>query len=105
MASCRRGARESSHRERCPIGGSDGRAVAAREPAEFEEVVPQEREARTYVTLRAPLYDSAGRLTGTCAASVDITERQRLMELLRREKEAAEALLQEQAAHALSQLN
>ena len=82
------------------LQANERKLLAARAPVEFEEAVPQERAPHTYLSLRAPLYDSAGRLTGTCAVAVDITERKRLEESLRHDKEAAELLLHEQEVQA-----
>ncbi len=59
--------------------------LAAREgPVEVEEVVPhRDGSEHTYLTIKFPLTDPAGKLTGTCAISTDITERKQIERELR----------------------
>lgn len=58
---------------------------------EFEEVVAFGPEARTYLSVKAPLYDANGTAYAVCGVSTDITERKRLsaaLELAHRQKDA-----------------
>ena len=50
------------------------------QPLEMEEVVPHYDGAHTYLSVKFPLYDSAGVPYAICAISTDITERKRAEE-------------------------
>lgn len=58
------------------------RALTTLQPTLAEEVVPREDGPRTYLSLRFPLLDDAGRPYAVCGISQDITERKAL-ELIR----------------------
>jgi PAS domain S-box-containing protein len=51
-------------------------------PVQEEEPVPQDDGLHTYVSVKFPLRDPAGRAFATCGISTDITERKRLEEQL-----------------------
>ncbi|MBI2817754.1 MAG: sigma 54-interacting transcriptional regulator [Acidobacteria bacterium] len=46
-------------------------------PQEFEEVVPQSDGLHTYISMKFPIYDAAGKPRGVGGVSTDITERKR----------------------------
>lgn len=53
---------------------NDQRAAAEQRPIHEEEVVyHRDKTAHTYATVKFPLYDTHGAVTGTCAVSTDIT--------------------------------
>lgn len=52
-------------------------------PLEFEEIVPQDEEARTYLSVKFPLHDLDGTPYAVCGISTDITERKRTEKALR----------------------
>ena len=60
---------------------------------EFEEIAPHPDGPRTYVSIKAPLYDADGALHAICGVSTDITERTRLMAALRQAQQQKDAAL------------
>jgi PAS domain S-box-containing protein len=62
----------------------DRRVLAAGKALEAEEEVPQDDGLHTYISIKAPLYDAAGRVYAVCGISADITERKRAEEALQR---------------------
>ncbi|HEY3065333.1 MAG TPA: PAS domain-containing protein [Methylomirabilota bacterium] len=56
---------------------NDLAALAAGRPVEFEEVVHQDDGVHTYISLKFPLRDATGTVTGVCGISTDISARQR----------------------------
>jgi PAS domain S-box-containing protein len=72
----------------------DRRVMAAGTPLEAEEMVPQDDGLHTYISIKCPILDGAGRPRAVCGISTDITER-------KHEEAAREMLLtREQAARA-----
>ncbi|MEX0714134.1 MAG: PAS domain-containing protein [Pirellulales bacterium] len=61
--------------------------------SQFEEVVPQAGEPRTYVSVKFPLVDSAGMPYAVCGISTDITERKRAEEQLTSEQRFLKQLI------------
>lgn len=55
----------------------DSKVIEARTPTEWEEQFNRGGVMRTYVSLRFPLWDTAGQLFGVCGILTDITERKR----------------------------
>ncbi len=70
---------------------NDKRVLETGTQAEFEELAPHEDGPHTYISLKFPLLDSAGKPYAVCGISTDITERKRAAEELERAKAAAEA--------------
>jgi PAS domain S-box-containing protein len=62
---------------------NDRQALAAGRAIEVEEVVPQADGLHTYISIKAPLCDEAGRPSAVCGISTDITERKLVEEQLR----------------------
>lgn len=62
---------------------NDLKAASRGGPAQFEEVAPGEDGPHTYVTVKFPLLDSAGRPYAVCGISTDITDRKRAEEQIR----------------------
>ena len=63
---------------------NDNKVIAAKEPIEFEEVVPHDDGLHTYISIKFPLRDTAGTIYAVCGISTDITERKRTEHELRR---------------------
>ncbi|MFN2508336.1 MAG: response regulator [Chthoniobacterales bacterium] len=72
------------------IQANDRRVFATRQAIEFEETVEINGEARTFLSIKAPLYSATGELSGLCGIATDITERKRAEEAARLAKEEAE---------------
>ena len=64
-----------------------GKMIAGSE----ETFTNRDKENRTFLTTKAPLYDSSGEVANVVTVSVDITERKLSEEALQEAKEAAEA--------------
>ena len=65
------------------LRANDLRVLQAGGPLEFEEVVSQDDGPHTYLSVKFPLNDAAGRPYALCGVSTDITERKRAEEALR----------------------
>jgi PAS domain S-box-containing protein len=65
---------------------------------EFEETVPHDDGNHIYISLKFPLFDSAGRPTAVCGISTDISERKKTEALLRDHTSALETANQALAA-------
>ena len=72
----------------------DCQVLKALTTVQFEEPVPHCDGMHTYVSVRFPLLDAAGRLWATCCISTDITERKQSEEALRRSEEQLRMLLE-----------
>ena len=66
----------------------EGRAL------EFEEVVPSDGAAHTYVSLKFPLRDGTGTIYGVCGISTDISERKRMEAELRDSQAVLSAVIE-----------
>ena len=63
--------------------GNDQQAIAAGQPLESEEPVPQGDGIRFYLSIKCPLAGADGRPYAVCGISADITERKRVEQQLR----------------------
>jgi PAS domain S-box-containing protein len=54
--------------------------LASEKPCEFEEMAMHADGLRTYVSIKVPLFDAAGRATAVCGISTDITRRKQAAE-------------------------
>jgi PAS domain S-box-containing protein len=70
----------------------DQRVVAAGTTLEAEEIVPQDDGLHTYISIKCPVRDDAGRIYAVCGISTDITERKRAEEQQRASEEKFRAL-------------
>jgi PAS domain S-box-containing protein len=70
---------------------NDRAVLEQAKPMEFEELAPHNDEPQTYLSLKFPLFDLSGAVTGVCGISTNITERKKEEEALREAKERAEA--------------
>ena len=61
----------------------DARVAAANDALTEEETAPQQDGPHTYISVKAPLRDAAGKMQGIFGVSTDITERKRAEERLR----------------------
>lgn len=69
---------------------ADNAAIQAGGPQEFEEVAPQEDGLHTYLSIKFPLRDSAGKIYALCGVSTDITDRKRVERAMAEARETAE---------------
>lgn len=61
------------------VRNNDRLVMAKGAPIEIEEVVPNEHgELRTYISLKFPIYNASGGITGICGVATDITDRRRI---------------------------
>jgi PAS domain S-box-containing protein len=79
---------------------NDLMAISQGSPVRMEESTPGEDGPRTYITVKFPLMDDAGRAYAICGISTDITERKRAEEEVRRLNEE----LEERVRHRTSEL-
>lgn len=56
------------------VRANDRRAIEAKQPVEVEEDAYWGGEHRTYYSVKVPLFDDDGEVTGVCGISTDITE-------------------------------
>lgn len=66
--------------------------AASGQPIEREEVAPHSDGPHTYLSLKFPLHDQAGAVSAVCGISMDITERKRAEEAVRRSERELRAL-------------
>jgi PAS domain S-box-containing protein len=76
--------------------------MESRSVCEFEEVAPTGDTSRTYLSVKAPLYDDAGTPYAVCGVSSDITERKQLIAALQLAQHQKDAIIAT-VAHELRQ--
>ncbi len=80
---------------------NDLKVIETGAPVEFDEVVPHDDGVHTYISVKIPIFSTAGEVTAVCGISTDITERKRAIE----EKEHLQAqLIQAQKMEAIGTL-
>jgi PAS domain S-box-containing protein len=63
---------------------SDRRVLEMRQPVQVEHEIPQDGQMRTFLSVKFPVYDDAGAISGVGAISTDITPLKQAQEQLRR---------------------
>jgi PAS domain S-box-containing protein/diguanylate cyclase (GGDEF)-like protein len=86
------------------IREQDKQLITSGKTQVYENVLPVEKQERTYLTTKDLYYDPQGNLAGLIGVAQDITERKQLLEQLRREKEDLSAL-SAVTANSISTLN
>ncbi len=76
------------------VRANDRQVLASGKAMEFEEVVPSDGAARTYVSLKFPLRDGTGTIYGVCGISTDISERKRMEAELRDSQSVLSAVIE-----------
>jgi PAS domain S-box-containing protein len=84
------------------FAANNRRVLESRQILEFEESAPQPGGIRTYVSVKAPVYDADGVAYAICGVSTDITERKRLVAALEHADRQKDAFLAT-VAHELRQ--
>jgi len=74
----------------------DQRVLAAGTAQEMEELAPHDDGLHTYISIKCPLFDAAGKPYAVCGISTDITERKRTENAVR-ESEARKSVIMESA--------
>jgi PAS domain S-box-containing protein len=77
---------------------NDLMAISQGSPVRIEESAPGDDGIRTYITVKFPLMDDAGRAYAICGISTDITERKRAEEEVRRLNEELEERVRHRTA-------
>ena len=77
---------------------NDLAAIAEGRPVRLEETAPGDDGPHTYLTVKFPLKDAAGRPYAICGISTDITERKRAEEEVRRLNEELEERVRQRTA-------
>ncbi len=72
---------------------NDLKVLQARAPLELEELAPHDDGQHTYISLKVPLYNSAGVPYAVCGISTDITDRKRAEESVDQERKRLEVLV------------
>lgn len=63
---------------------NDLKVLQGGEPIQVEEEFPQEGSVHTYLSVKFPLYDESGEISGLCCISSDMTDIKRAQDQLRR---------------------
>ncbi|HVU85841.1 MAG TPA: PAS domain S-box protein [Pirellulales bacterium] len=74
----------------------DRQVIASRGPVAFEDPIPDGQDQRVFATVKFPITDPNGLVTGVGGATTDITERRRALDSLKAEQELLRRTLEEQ---------
>ncbi len=74
----------------------DRQVIATSAPVEFEDPVPDGEDQRVFVTVKFPITDASGAVTGIGGITTDITERRRILDSLKAEQELMSRTIEEQ---------
>ncbi|WP_424000170.1 PAS domain-containing protein [Haloarcula salina] len=72
------------------IRADDRAVIETGDPIEREEQAPTAHGSRMFLTLKSPVYDDDGAMTGICGVATDITERVEYKEHVERQRERLE---------------
>lgn len=72
---------------------NDDQVLTSLAPLQVEEIARQDDGEHTFLSVKFPLFDSAGQATSICGISTDITSRKRAVEDLRRSEARTRAIL------------
>jgi PAS domain S-box-containing protein len=75
------------------LHANDRLVIEADQPITFEETIPTSAGVLSYLSVKFPLHDPEGEITGVCGISTDITERKRAEEHLLQEQDFLRGLL------------
>ncbi len=81
------------HEVKTTLQDNDRQVLLANQAIQFEEVVPNDGELRTYISVKFPLHDNAGNVNGIGGISTDITARKQAEERLRQEQDFLRRLI------------
>jgi len=74
----------------------DRAIIQTGEPIEFEDAMQYGDDPRLFLTVKFPIKESTGKITGVGGISIDITERRKAIELLEAERELLHHTIEEQ---------
>ncbi len=69
---------------------NDRKVIEAKIPMEFDEMATHDDGLHTYISIKFPLFDTAGVVYAVCGISTDISERKRMEDQLRKLSQAIE---------------
>jgi PAS domain S-box-containing protein len=75
------------------VCNNDRKVLQSGTPLKIEELGPVDGKMHTFLSAKFPLYDEAGRITGICGISTDITDRKKIERSLKESEERFRAAL------------
>jgi PAS domain S-box-containing protein len=86
------------HDAAAAMHAADMKVIETGKAVENELTFPQDDGLHTYIAIKAPLFDEAGKLHAICAVATDITERKQAEEELMRHRNHLEDMVRERNA-------